>query len=267
MTDETRTGRSGRYELQPQGYRAFIPAPLPPSPPLGLTPELVELLARAEEELGRLDGSTQILPSQDLFVAMYVRKEAVLSSQIEGTQSSLNDLLAAEARVLRARQPQDVGEVVCWGDSTFGQTDAPEGTYRTVSATETHTCAIRESGKVDCWGDDSPTDVPVGVYRSVAAGDDYNCAIRESGEVDCWDVSTTQVLCEASTSDVETSENCRIVEKPVGVQTLPGIRYRSLSAGDYYFCGITETSRVRCWGDSGYGKTDVPEEPAPAPAP
>ena len=112
MAGETRTGRSGRYELQPQGYRAFIPAPLPPSPPFELTPDLAGLLARAEQALGRLDGSTQILPSQDLFVAMYVRKEAVLSSQIEGTQSSLDDLLAAEARVLRARQPEDVGEVL-----------------------------------------------------------------------------------------------------------------------------------------------------------
>ena len=112
MTDEARAGRSGRYDLQPQGYRAFIPEPLPPSPPFELTPELAGLLARAEQALGRLDGSTQILPSQDLFVAMYVRKEAVLSSQIEGTQSSLDDLLAAEARVLRARQPQDVGEVL-----------------------------------------------------------------------------------------------------------------------------------------------------------
>ncbi len=104
--------RSGRYEPQPQGYRAFIPAPLPPDPPLALTPELTSLLAEAEQALGRLDGSTQILPSQDLFVAMYVRKEAVLSSQIEGTQSSLDDLLAAEARMRRVRQPDDVGEVV-----------------------------------------------------------------------------------------------------------------------------------------------------------
>ena len=104
--------RSGRYEPQPQGYRAFIPAPLPPDPPLNLTVELTGLLAEANQALGRLDGSTHILPSQDLFVAMYVRKEAVLSSQIEGTQSSLDDLLAAEARMLRSRQPDDVGEVV-----------------------------------------------------------------------------------------------------------------------------------------------------------
>ncbi len=62
--------------------------------------------------LGRLDGSIQILPNPDLFVFMYVRKEAVLSSQIEGTQSSLQDLLAAEASILAPHQPSDVDEVI-----------------------------------------------------------------------------------------------------------------------------------------------------------
>ena len=63
------------------------------------------LLSRGDRALGRLDGSIQTLPNPDLFVFMYVRKEAVLSSQIEGTQSSLQDLLAAEAQVLGARPP------------------------------------------------------------------------------------------------------------------------------------------------------------------
>jgi Fic family protein len=62
--------------------------------------------------LGRLDGSVQTLPAPELFVMMYVRKEAVLSSQIEGTQSSLNDLLEAEAQVLRPGRPHDVAEVI-----------------------------------------------------------------------------------------------------------------------------------------------------------
>ena len=103
MATDAPSQRSGRYEPQPQGYRAFIPAPLPPHPPLNLDRGAQTgwtVLAEANQALGRLDGSTQILPSQDLFVAMYVRKEAVLSSQIEGTQSSLDDLLAAEARML-----------------------------------------------------------------------------------------------------------------------------------------------------------------------
>jgi Fic family protein len=69
-------------------------------------------LAEASHALGRLDGSVLTLPDPDLFVLMYVRKEAVLSSQIEGTQSSLQDLLAAEARILSPDRPADVREVI-----------------------------------------------------------------------------------------------------------------------------------------------------------
>ena len=91
--------RAGRYVVQPQGYRAFMPVPLPPEPPVRLKGELQALLSQADQALGRLDGSIQTLPDPDLFAFMYVRKEAVLSSQIEGTQSSLQDVLAAEARL------------------------------------------------------------------------------------------------------------------------------------------------------------------------
>ena len=104
--------RAGRYVLQPAGYRAFVPAPLPPDPPVQLTGELRRLLSQADRALGRLDGSIQTLPNPDWFVFMYVRKEAVLSSQIEGTQSSLHDLLAAEAEILSPERPRDVEEVI-----------------------------------------------------------------------------------------------------------------------------------------------------------
>ncbi len=106
------TIRAGRYIQQPEGYRAFIPNPLPPDPAVIISPEIQVLLSQADRALGRLDGSIQTLPHPDLFVFMYVRKEAVLSSQIEGTQSSLQDVLAAEARILTPDRPQDVGEVV-----------------------------------------------------------------------------------------------------------------------------------------------------------
>jgi Fic family protein len=104
--------RAGRYETQTAGYRAFIPAPLPPDPPIQIHGELQVLLSQADRALGRLDGSIQTLPHPDLFVYMYVRKEAVLSSQIEGTQSSLQDVLAAEAKILNPDRPKDVDEVV-----------------------------------------------------------------------------------------------------------------------------------------------------------
>lgn len=104
--------RAGRYISQPTGYRAFIPTPLPPQPDLALTGALPGLLSAADRALGRLDGSVLTLPNPDLFVFMYVRKEAVLSSQIEGTQSSLQDLLAAEAQLFDHHLPRDVDEVV-----------------------------------------------------------------------------------------------------------------------------------------------------------
>lgn len=104
--------RAGVYLSQPAGYKAFIPKPLPPSPAINLSEQLHDALSKADRALGRLDGSISTLPFPDLFVAMYVRKEAVLSSQIEGTQSSLQDLLAAEAKILSATRPSDVDEVI-----------------------------------------------------------------------------------------------------------------------------------------------------------
>jgi Fic family protein len=107
-----RSDRAGQYIPQPSGYRAFVPAPLPPNPPLKLEGAIQKALSEASLALGRLDGSVLTLPHPDLFVFMYVRKEAVLSSQIEGTQSSLQDLLAAEAKILSPDRPSDVREVI-----------------------------------------------------------------------------------------------------------------------------------------------------------
>jgi len=112
MASAVTSPRAGRYISQPTGYRAFVPAPLPPRPPLDLKGDLSGLLSEADRALGRLDGSVLTLPNPDLFVFMYVRKEAVLSSQIEGTQSSLQDLLAAEAQLFDESRPRDVDEVV-----------------------------------------------------------------------------------------------------------------------------------------------------------
>lgn len=104
--------RAGRYITQLTGYKAFIPNPLPPNPQVIIDNSLQAILSQADRTLGRLDGSIQTLPDPDLFVFMYVRKEAVLSSQIEGTQSSLLNVLEAEAKILSPDQPRDVGEVL-----------------------------------------------------------------------------------------------------------------------------------------------------------
>lgn len=112
-----RPGRSGSYSPTRQGYRAFHPKPLPPDPPLEISPRLLSLLADASTELGRLDGAADVLPDPDFFVYSYVRKEAVLSSQIEGTRSSLADLLDFEAGAGPAGYPRDVREVANYVDA------------------------------------------------------------------------------------------------------------------------------------------------------
>lgn len=89
--------RAGRYVKQVSGYQAFIPAELPPVPRVEVDDAFLDLLSRADRAIGRLDGSAETLPDSELFVFIYIRKEAVLSSQIEGTQASLMDVLEFEA--------------------------------------------------------------------------------------------------------------------------------------------------------------------------
>ena len=103
----------GRYIVKSHGketVRAFVPPPLPPDPPVRL--EAVQrLLEQANQSLGRLDGLASVLPNLSLFIYAYVRKEAVLSSQIEGTQSSLSDLLLFENNEAPGVPLNDVQEV------------------------------------------------------------------------------------------------------------------------------------------------------------
>ncbi len=139
------SARAGRYSKQINGYRAFIPEPLPPEPPVRMDGELQALLSAADRSVGRLDGSIQTLPNPDLFVLMYVRKEAVLSSQIEGTQSSLQDVLAAEAKVLAHDRPRDVNEVIRYIEAMrYGLERLPELPVSVRLIREIHAKLMRE---------------------------------------------------------------------------------------------------------------------------
>jgi Fic family protein len=111
MAVEEPGNRAGSFITQPEGYAAFIPNPLPPHPPLKLDPALLSLLEEAVGELGRLDGIARVVPDPDFFVSMYVRREAVLSSQIEGTQSTLEDLLELELESEHRNRLSDAFEI------------------------------------------------------------------------------------------------------------------------------------------------------------
>lgn len=107
----TTTGQYVTTTTVGETIRAFVPAPLPPMPAIDWTADLRELYDQALLALGRLDSVSMLLPETSLFLYSYVRKEAVLSSQIEGTQSSLSDLLLFELAHLPGVPLDDVQEV------------------------------------------------------------------------------------------------------------------------------------------------------------
>ncbi len=114
MSQIRKTGKYIKSSATPgEKYNAYLPDPLPPKPPLDMA-ELYPLLDQAGIALGRLDGMSIVLPDPSLFLYMYVRKEAVLSSQIEGTQSSLSDLLLFESEEAPGAPLDDVTEVSCY---------------------------------------------------------------------------------------------------------------------------------------------------------
>ena len=109
--NSTRAGRWVKQGTSDEPYFVFIPHLLPPKPSIHYDAQLYDLLERANRALGRLDGISAFLPDPDLFIYSYVRKEAVLSSQIEGTRSSLSDLPLFEMDTAPGVPMGDVREV------------------------------------------------------------------------------------------------------------------------------------------------------------
>ena len=116
VTANKRLGGFVKTAAAGEMVRAFVPPPLPPEPNIDVL-ALLQRLSLAERALGRLDGITMLLPRQELFLYMYVRKEAVLSSQIEGTQSTLTDLLRFETEAQAGHPVDDIREVSNYVDA------------------------------------------------------------------------------------------------------------------------------------------------------
>ncbi|MXY36396.1 MAG: hypothetical protein F4Y54_06440 [Dehalococcoidia bacterium] len=128
------------------------------------------------------------------------------------------------------------GEIVCWGDNARGQTDAPRGRYRSLSAGEWHTCGLTYASRVVCWGDNfsGQTDAPRGRFRSLSSGLAHTCAVARQGGVVCWGANGN------------------------GQGDPPSGTFRSLSAGAAHTCGLRNSGRVECWGDDARGQSDPP---------
>ena len=145
----------GRYvdtSVTDEKVRAFVPAPLPPRPPIDWTPALRTRFDEALLALGRLDGLAALLPDVSVLLYSFVRKEAVLSSMIEGTQSSLSDLLLYEMQEQPGVPVDDAREVSCYvAAMQHGQDRLREGWFGA------NRCRLGEKCHVaPCGSDRSP---------------------------------------------------------------------------------------------------------------
>ena len=138
------------------------------------------------------------------------------------------------------------GEARCWGDrrynNHYGQMDAPDGKFQSVSVGVEHACGIRTDGRVECWGRNTDSlgnvlgqsDPPDGVFRSVSAGDQYTCGIRHDHAALCW------------------GENYRGRSMP------PDADFQSVSAGTFHACGLRTDGTAACWGANREGQATPP---------
>ena len=189
--------------------------------------------------------------------------------------------------------------VECWGRNTLivtdivqgsamrgahaGQADAPDGMFSAVSASENHTCGLRTSGEIVCWGSNFGPDEglytgqanpPSGTFRAVSAGTESTCGLRASGVLECWGftspdapagtfsaVSLGGLTGEAYDCGLRVSG--AVVCWQVGSVPAPGGTFSAVSAGYYQACGLRTSGEIVCWGDL----NDAVERDAPQVAP
>ena len=130
---------------------------------------------------------------------------------------------------------RETGAIECWINND-GQASPPSGRFSAVSVgLEDHTCGLRETGAVECWiNDHGQTDAPTGRFSAVSAGWYHTCGLRESGAVECWG-----------------RNNYGETDAPAG-------RFSAVSAGGYHTCGLLDSGTIECWGGNGEGQTDAP---------
>ena len=148
---------------------------------------------------------------------------------------------------------RDTGEIACWGARLSAVTDAPDGSFTTISSAGLSHCAIRTNGEITCWGTDSrgETDAPDGRFTAVSMGDWHTCAIRDTEEIACWGSNETSYL-------DETDERVWVY---AGQASPPTGSYTAVAAGQSHTCAIRTSGEIDCWGNNiWYGQTAAPEE-------
>ena len=132
---------------------------------------------------------------------------------------------------------RESGEIECWGGNGSGQADAPDSSFSAVSAGYVHSCGLRTNGEIECWGQNGygQNDAPGGSFSAVSVGFAHTCGLRTSGEIECWG------------------------DDGSGQADAPAGRFSAVSAGGEHACAIRESGEIECWGRDDEGQTDVLE--------
>ena len=147
--------------------------------------------------------------------------------------------------------------ITCWGNNFDGRADAPQGSFKAVAAGGSHTCAIGSDDTVACWGDNqlSQTEAPQGSFKAVAAGQFHTCAIGSDDTIACW----------GDTFSAEARERCERLGLPScdwmgsGATDAPSGRFRAVAAGEFHTCAIGSDDTITCWGDNQLSQTEAPQ--------
>ena len=133
---------------------------------------------------------------------------------------------------------RDTGAVECWGDNEHDQSVPPTGTFTSVSAAAEHSCAIRDTGAAECWGNDDRgrASAPAGVFSELSTRHAHTCGLRDTGAVECWGWNR------------------------LGQSSPPEGTFISVAAGGEHSCAVRkDTGTLQCWGNSGYNLTTPPD--------
>ena len=184
--------------------------------------------------------SGRLLPRVRFFptgarVGRWLRSSPI--SVISTRPAGASDFAAVSAGLEHSCGLRASGAVTCWGSEEFGQADAPEGTFRAVAAGGLHSCGLRTGGSIVCWGanDDGQRFAPDGTFSAVTAGLGHSCAVSTSGAVTCWGL-----------------DNFAQADAPDGA-------FRAVAAGGFHSCGLRTSGAITCWGANEDGQTDAPD--------
>ena len=131
---------------------------------------------------------------------------------------------------------KSTGSIACWGLNDVGQANAPAGVFAAVSAGGKHSCALNANSTIACWGDNGSgqANVPAGTFTAISAGGEHSCGLKTDGTITCWGLNNS------------------------GQATAPAGTFTAVSAGNSHSCGLRTGGAITCWGHAGSNRTSAP---------